>query len=934
MISPVPVPPRPPVEGERILPTSRAKLAARWGWLPIPVVALAMLGLWAADLRGSFDPPWLLFTLNFLFATVASGVIVYLVSRSFLARGTPGLLLLACGVVFWSLAGITSAAVGGTDYNASLTIHNVCAWFSALCHLIGATLSGCTQRTVREKGWCLLAGIIAAVGIVSLVAKAAVAGWTPVFFVQGEGGTLVRHLVLASASLMFVLSAIVLRKSTTSGGPSGFALWYGFALFCFALGLLGLMVQSVHGSALGWTARSTQWLGGIYLLIAAFAVAHESNAGEISLSVAPNDARLRYALAVVFVGAAVVIRLVFLQGLGNRAVTMTLYPAVLLAALYGGRGPGWLAAALSTLAIAFFWMDPAQAVGLGQTGDWIVLFTFLGSSALIVWAAESIQRAQARVKAAESELKLRAERQRAEEDLREMNLALMNATPGISLLNPEGRYARVNEAYARMMGYEPAEMIGRDWQPTVHPEDRTIAVAAYERMLTEGSSEFEVRAVRKDGSIFHKRVSMVKRVDDGGNFLGHHCFMKDITERKVTEKQLRASEERLRLATQAGKVGVWEWNIESNRVSWSDSLFAIHGIKPEEFSGTVESFTDLVHPEDRELVARAIACSLNEGARYELKFRSIKPNREIVWIFTNATVLRNDGKPVSMIGATVDITELTRAEIALRNAHQQLANRAVHLEALVEERTAKLKDMINELEHVSYAMSHDMRAPLRAMNAFGTALLEWASAGSGSSSEAREYSERILTAAKRLDRLITDALHYTQAALQEMPLHTVDVGKLIRGLVESYPNLHPDQADIGLEGELPAITGNEALLTQCFSNLLGNAVKFVAPGIRPCIRVYAEKLGRVGRISIADNGIGIPETSQKRLFGMFQKLNTEYEGTGIGLAIVRKVVERMCGRVGVESQPGKGSRFWVELPLAEPVQTQEPDDAAVRKRES
>jgi len=107
--------------------------------------------------------------------------------------------------------------------------------------------------------------------------------------------------------------------------------------------------------------------------------------------------------------------------------------------------------------------------------------------------------------------------------------------------------------------------------------------------------------------------------------------------------------------------------------------------------------------------------------------------------------------------------------------------------------------------------------------------------------------------------------------------------------------------------------GSEALLTQCFANLLGNAVKFVAPGVQPRARLYVEPAGDYTRIWIEDNGIGIPPHAQERLFKMFQRLTPDYEGTGIGLAIVRKVVQRMGGRVGVESEPGNGSRFWVEL---------------------
>ena len=221
--------------------------------------------------------------------------------------------------------------------------------------------------------------------------------------------------------------------------------------------------------------------------------------------------------------------------------------------------------------------------------------------------------------------------------------------------------------------------------------------------------------------------------------------------------------------------------------------------------------------------------------------------------------------------------------------------------------------MVDELQHVSYAITHDMRAPLRAMSAFSEILIDKAA---GAPPETQEYCRKIQTGARRLDKLIQDALSYTKAVLGELPLEPVDLSKLLQGIVETYPNLHADKAEIMIEGHLPMVRGNESFLTQCFSNLLGNAVKFVAPGTRPSIRIWADKSAGFARICVRDNGVGIPEYAQKRLFGMFQRLDAKHEGTGIGLAIVRKVVERMGGKVGVDSQVGKGSCFWVELPLA------------------
>jgi signal transduction histidine kinase len=158
---------------------------------------------------------------------------------------------------------------------------------------------------------------------------------------------------------------------------------------------------------------------------------------------------------------------------------------------------------------------------------------------------------------------------------------------------------------------------------------------------------------------------------------------------------------------------------------------------------------------------------------------------------------------------------------------------------------------------------------------------------------------------------------------QDLPLEPVELFQLLDGLVKTYPNLQPDQAEIRIDPDLPTVLGNEAALTQCFGNLLGNAVKFPKPGTRPQVSIRTEllnprlsTLNPMVRIWVEDHGIGIPQAAQERVFGLFQRATEKQEGTGIGLAIVRKVVERMGGKVGVESEPGQGSRFWVELPLA------------------
>jgi signal transduction histidine kinase len=271
---------------------------------------------------------------------------------------------------------------------------------------------------------------------------------------------------------------------------------------------------------------------------------------------------------------------------------------------------------------------------------------------------------------------------------------------------------------------------------------------------------------------------------------------------------------------------------------------------------------------------------------------------------------------------------LLRTEQALRESERQLRESNTDLERRVAERTASLEETISDLEDFSHSITHDLRAPLRAIRSFAQILGEECLACGRP--KAQEHIHRITSAAARMDRLIQDVLQYSRLARSELRLSPVNVQELLRGIIESYPAFQPPQVEIQINGPLPRMLGNEAALTQCFSNLLGNALKFVAPGTRPQVRVWAERVGdpkaetrdpqpatlSIVRLSFADNGIGIPKDAHERIFKMFQRLDKSYDGTGVGLTVVRKAVEKMGGTVGLESEPGRGSRFWIELKAA------------------
>jgi len=282
--------------------------------------------------------------------------------------------------------------------------------------------------------------------------------------------------------------------------------------------------------------------------------------------------------------------------------------------------------------------------------------------------------------------------------------------------------------------------------------------------------------------------------------------------------------------------------------------------------------------------------------------------------FVNARLLQGAESRAKMILLGIqDITERKQAEAAVIQAQQELQQHAQSLEKTVAERTAALRETVRELEAFSYSISHDLRGPLRAMNNFAQMLRENYAAQLDDTG--RDYLQRISASAGRLDKLVQEVLNYTRILRAEVPLTRIDMDQLVREILHSYPDWQPPQVDIQIEGTLPPVLGHEGFLTQCVSNLLSNAVKFVAPGVRPRVRIWAEPRNTRVRINFQDNGVGVAPEDETRIFRMFERIHpaAEYEGTGIGLTIVRKAVERMRGRVNFESEPGQGTTFWLEL---------------------
>jgi signal transduction histidine kinase len=225
--------------------------------------------------------------------------------------------------------------------------------------------------------------------------------------------------------------------------------------------------------------------------------------------------------------------------------------------------------------------------------------------------------------------------------------------------------------------------------------------------------------------------------------------------------------------------------------------------------------------------------------------------------------------------------------------------------------------LVKELDDFAYSVSHDLRAPLRAMHGHATALLE--DYAKEIDEQARRYAERVVVASERMDTLIQDLLVYSRLTRAEITPQPVDLNYVVADASAQVDSALKDSgAELIVERPLPTVTGHRATITQALTNLLSNAVKFVTPGVKPRVHVWAEERNGCARLWVEDNGIGIAPEHRDRVFQIFERLHsvTTYSGTGLGLAIVRKSLERMGGRAGVESEPGRGSRFWIELPKA------------------
>jgi PAS domain S-box-containing protein len=436
--------------------------------------------------------------------------------------------------------------------------------------------------------------------------------------------------------------------------------------------------------------------------------------------------------------------------------------------------------------------------------------------------------------------------------------------------------------------------------------DQTPMAAA----VRHGKSFHNLEAIfqRPDGSKITVKVNIDPLYDVDGHGNGAINVFEDITERKRAED----ASQRLAAIVESSEDAIVTKDLNGIITSWNRGAEHLFGYTPEEVIGN--PITMLI-PRERQDEEQEIIGRVRRGERVE-HYETVRQRKDGSRVDISLTVSPLKNVQQKIVGASKiarDITRRKRAEEALQYANEQLSRANEDLEKRVAERTAELTETNGQLEAFVYSIAHDLRAPLRSMQAFSSLLLD--DYASHLDDTAQHYARRILRAAESMDTLLLDLLAYGRVARSQIELTPANVKAAWNAATtQNDHTIREKNARVEALLPLPPVCAHEATLVQILANLLGNALKFVPPDVTPRVTLRAETRHDFVRLWVEDNGIGIAPDYHERIFRVFERLNgKEYAGTGIGLSIVRKGVERMGGRAGVESVPGQGSRFWVEL---------------------
>lgn len=381
-------------------------------------------------------------------------------------------------------------------------------------------------------------------------------------------------------------------------------------------------------------------------------------------------------------------------------------------------------------------------------------------------------------------------------------------------------------------------------------------------------------------------------------------------ERMAAEDVLRRSESSLAEAQRIAHLGNWELDLVGNVLTWSPEIFRIFEIDPTQFGASYEAFLAAIHPDDRAMVDQAFTDSVANRQPYDIVHRLLMQDGRVKYVNEKCeTHYATDGRPIRALGTVHDVTERQRAEEQVRALNQELEQR-------VAARTTQLEAANKELEAFAFSVSHDLRAPLRAIDGFSRILVE--DYEHKLDAEGRRLLGVVRENSQRMGQLIDDILSFSRMSRRDMGCSDFDLALLAQSVFDEQQAALPERRLLLKLGALPTARGDRAMIRQVLTNLIANAIKFTAPRPQALIEIAGDSASgsEENHYWVRDNGVGFDMQYVDKLFGAFQRLHSaeQFEGTGIGLAIVKRVITRHGGRVWAEGRVNEGAAIHFTLP--------------------
>jgi PAS domain S-box-containing protein len=480
----------------------------------------------------------------------------------------------------------------------------------------------------------------------------------------------------------------------------------------------------------------------------------------------------------------------------------------------------------------------------------------------------------------------------------------------IAILDNQHRIIRANRAMADRLGLTPGQCVSRKCFSCVHDQSAPPANCPHVLTLKDGREHVaEVYEERLNGYFL---VSTTPIYDENGKMLGSVHVSRDITEQKRSEKLLQESERRLKKTQDMAHLGSWELDLENNILTWSDEIYRILGMEPRQQRPCYEDFLSLVHPEDREKVRGSYMHSLlTDKATFETEHRIIQISTgRIRYVHEKCEHIRDlNGKVIRSVGMMHDITERRAAEEKIRHLNRELQASIIKLEEVNRELARSNED----LQQFANIISHDLQEPLRTISSF-LQLISRRYAGR-LDEKANTFINQTVEGASYMQQQLRDLLAFSRVGGGSLRLQPVALRALVDDLIMNLKTaIEEHKAEIQID-DLPVVHADKTQLNHLLQNLVANALKFRGEA-SPRIHIFSRKEKDNWVVCVRDNGIGIDPRHADRIFLIFQRLHrrNEYEGTGVGLAICKKIVERHGGRIWVQSEPARGSLFCFTLP--------------------